>query len=250
MGHPHALKYNPNQPRDPGGEHGGQWTSGGAGGRPSIDGGEYTTIDDDAASAVLSYQGGQVLPSVMLRAKKPLTPGAADFIKRMDTAMSQAGPVGKRVRVFRGVSREGKQSLGVDRPEDLVGETVVDRGFGSTSANVQTAEMAAQFHGDGNVVWTLDVDPAVKAVYLPRVPGALATYAEQEELVLERGTRWVVTAAEGDGQQWRISARVLPPDAASLRLPPAATPAPPSAPPASPKPARTPDPANPWGDLA
>jgi hypothetical protein len=232
-------------PRDPDGKFGDKVGVGGV-----FDGPVYD-MSDDAVTGMRSYQGGQVFASVKLRENTTISSGAAAHIAKMDAAMNAAGPVGGRVSVYRGVSAQGKAALGVSDPRDLIGRTVVDRGFASTTTDDAIARQCASLLAgdDGDVLWQLDVEPDVKAVYMPRVDGAIAMYASQKELVLQRGARWDVTDARVEGSRWIISATVRPPDADSAKLPPVKDVAPVVPPSPLPKPKPSSGDSD-WGDLA
>jgi hypothetical protein len=114
-----------------------------------------------------------------------------DTIRGLDTAIEHAGPLGAPVRVYRGLKGE----VGA-KP----GEWFEDKGFGSTSANAKLVNTQEQV----DTVLELDVHPDVKALW--------GGNPLEEELLLQRGVRYVIESVEKQGKQWRVKAKVLPPE--------------------------------------
>jgi hypothetical protein len=114
----------------------------------------------------------------------------------LDSAMAHAGSPGVPLRVFR--SLQGSEG-GIPAEFGMApGKTLIDRGFGSTSGYQEHAE------GFGNIHMELTVHPEVKSIW--------GANPEEEELLLERGVRYVIeSVTKRRTLGWSVKATVLPP---------------------------------------
>jgi hypothetical protein len=116
MGQLGALKYNPNQPRDPGGEHGGQWTSGGGGSwefpddefrndQEAIAAPEDWGLTDQEIASVAGYtRGGYKTVNESLRdGVEPPTETGKRLMADLDSVIAKAGELPEPRTVWRGV---------------------------------------------------------------------------------------------------------------------------------------------------
>jgi hypothetical protein len=200
-------KGKPNQPRDPGGEHGGQWISGGGAGGASAD------LTDEAVREELGAYQQHPSPPVN-RVLRGVTPAADEpdhkkVLAQMDKAMDNAGPIGKPTRVYR-VGDWSKMNLPY-KPfmSELEGQTLTDPGFASTSSDVNVAKDFLDF-SDKPILITMDIDPAVKVVDMNKVVGDRG-FEAQQEMLIERGARMVVVSSLGGVDHALLKVKVLPP---------------------------------------
>jgi hypothetical protein len=128
-------------------------------------------------------------------------------IGKIDGVLRRAAPLEKPVEVRRGI---------IGKPDELgikPGNTVVDRGFGSTSDMriyvenfmEKRVEKFGRERGDP-IIMDLTVDQKVKVVW-----GANEV---EGEMVLQRGVRYVIESVKRDkkGKRWLVKAKVLPPN--------------------------------------
>lgn len=195
--------YNPDEPRD---DHG-RWSGGGItpqavadvlGDRsmgsvigPTPRGlGANTPFTSADRSAMQHYVGTEESMSINRSLRDGEKPSRV--VKALDRAMNHAGEVGQPVRAYR--MTEEQQHVGLE-----VGQTFTDLGFGSATANADRGDFIERTM----TRFTLDISPGVKAVW-----GANPT---EQELVLERGSRYVIESISHEGNRWQIKASVLPP---------------------------------------
>lgn len=187
-----SLKYSPDQPRVPAGSsEGGRWTDGDVG-WPSVPDeselrewwyGSYTDMDRGALDY---YQGsGFINVNASLRG----LPGGGtfeadeltqDMIRQIDAAVAQ-NELSHDSVLWRGFA---PRQLGVDDVRDLVGKTVQDEGFVSTSLEERIAQSFAFSH-DG-VVARIVARKGTNAAYIP----------SEKEVLLPRGKRFRIVAVE------------------------------------------------------
>lgn len=120
------------------------------------------------------------------------------LIGKWDTAMEHAGPIGKSVRVFRGVH------FSAEELKMKPGTVFTDPAFSSTSADRVVAQ-STQVRGQGlKTIMLMNVSPKVKAVWAGE-----ATI--EKELILQRDCRYVIRSVEKKGDRWYVEMDVLPP---------------------------------------
>ncbi len=146
--------------------------------------------------AMDSYKGaGYVDVNNALRGKdEPLVNymterGRDKTIERLDSVFEhEAAEVVEDVKVFRGMHSMAAAELG----EDIVGETLVDDGFMSTSLS----EAHAEYFAGGGVVLEVNLQAGDKAIPLDELT---VGGADEDEMLLPRGTELRVDAVEMQG---------------------------------------------------
>jgi hypothetical protein len=161
---------------------------------PSSPGSGLTKADDAAirrwVSEMDSFKANEQLRAGSL--SKEMT----QFVKQLDTAMDHAGAIGKPTRVYRSVYYT---------PEELgmqPGKVFTDLGFSSTSESIDIAQSAVMRAGN-KMSFTMNVSPKVKAIW-----GANPL---EQELLLQRGCRYVVKSVKQGRYRWFVEIDVLPP---------------------------------------
>jgi hypothetical protein len=158
---------------------------------------DYTTEMGPANPANTSYQE----MNGYLRGDADLgTPDVLRHIENTDKALAGT-PVPQDITVVRG---QGVGHLGVDAPDDLLGRTITDKGYMSTSL------------GDNGAVPAFASKPSILHLRVPK--GTPAIWVEnvgaygmgERELLLGRGTSYEVTRAFVENGQWHIYGDVLP----------------------------------------
>lgn len=148
-----------------------------------------TKLSSNNANAMQRYVGTPRSLEINKYLRGLLEPGApVEGLKAdaaaLDLAMREAGPLNSLVSAFR--ATEGL-------PEGVrVGEVFTERGFTSTTAYEDIVQV-------GDVFWDLTIDPRVRGVW--------GQNAEEGELVLERGCRYVIDEI----REGEVMARILPP---------------------------------------
>lgn len=145
----------------------------------AVEGGVFTADDAAALRAYCGREESFTLNRLLRRGEVP------PETKALDTAMEHAGPVGTPTRVWRGTNINPLH-FDADSWDDLVGRTITDKGFGSTSASENWAFVMSR--GKNSVTFEINMDPRVKAIW-----GANPL---EEELLLERGCRYVIRGVE------------------------------------------------------
>ena len=197
------LAYNPNQPRDPGGEGGGQWVGAGGGDDAAPDGvaDPHKPVDPGKESALLTpeeqesityYQGmiGFSKINNSLRAGNP--PG--EHAKRLSSAIAKHR-LADEATVHRGIGNTLSKKLGDlwrDKEPGDAPITFVDKGFVSTSQSKKIAETYSK-----NTV----------TIKLPKGHNALPVvdrdFEHEAEILLDRGTKFKVTNMRETPTGWR-----------------------------------------------
>jgi hypothetical protein len=202
-------RYDPREHRD---DHG-RWTDGGAASTapadvvrhsfPAVRGAGQTTRAPvehplwtrDEQLAVQRYVGSPASFNIneALRGKRPMSEQTRETVALIDSAIEKAGPLGHRVHVER-FFKQTPKSLGLEP-----GVTATDRGFMSAAGKLDRWHPA---------VMELDVDPRVKALW--------GANPDEDELVIQRGSRIAVTDVRVEGvypkKFWRVTGTVLPPE--------------------------------------
>lgn len=173
------VKYNPAQPRDPGGEHGGQWIK--------INVGDAISKYQDGWSSVVNHLLRGIDPTAEPWMAMAYSDEQANEAGRLVPALDKAvkdGPETPR-HLYRGVDLSDAPGLSEKLHK---GNTFRDGGFLSTSAN---EEVANNFTGASQIR-----DPIVMKVTVPKgthgfEPGG---YETEAEFVLARGGHFKVTS--------------------------------------------------------
>lgn len=172
--------YNPDQPRDPGGEGGGQWVSGGSeGGGSPISNKELVTLEPspnevlDTALSIWDSQKNSQINDLLRNKGNHEASEFAPTIKEMDKAFQNATALKKDALVYRGVSNF--------KPEP--GTEFVDNGFTSTSTKTNVAKQ----YSDGTLM-AITVPKGTKVLGIPDSP--------YYEVLLNRGTKYKVISHE------------------------------------------------------
>jgi hypothetical protein len=184
-------KYNPSQPRDPGGEGGGQWVSGGDGGaadegaanphKPVDPGKESKLLTQEEQQSITYYQGETGFSKInnSLRAGNP--PG--EHANRLSSAISKHRLIGDTT-VHRGIGNTLSKKLSDLWQEKEPGGppiTFVDKAFVSTSMSQKIAESFSKN--------TVRIKLPKGHNVLPIVDRKLA---HEAEILLDRGTKFKV----------------------------------------------------------
>jgi hypothetical protein len=132
--------------------------------------------------------------------------GEGDFIRlnrrtinQMDKAMS---PLEENVIVYRNAGRISLPDGQIIDPANAVGKVLGDFGFQSTSVGKPIGM------GNQNVKLRMSVMKGVKGVWAKPI----SRHAIEDELLLQRGLRMIVTGAKKNGSQWELDVTVVPDD--------------------------------------
>lgn len=128
-----------------------------------------------------------------------------DLVADLDRVFEKAGPIGERIKVTRATGMKLK-SAGLTRKKTPY--TMVDKGFGSTSGRLTrfpTLEKAGKSSKPLGVRMELTLDPRVRAVW--------GANPAEDELVIERGVRYVVQSiVKEDDMHYLVKCDILPPE--------------------------------------
>ena len=132
--------------------------------------------------------------------------GESDFIKtnrrtinQIDKAMS---PIEQDVTLYRNAGRISLPDGQILDPANAVGKVLGDFGFQSTSVGKPVGM------GNQNLKLKMRVMKGVKGVWAKPI----SRHATEDELLLQRGLRMVVTGAKKNGSQWELDVVVVPDD--------------------------------------
>jgi hypothetical protein len=168
------------------------------------------TLTPAERGAIATYQrteGYRAVNRALRHGKGPLDPGVGPTIQHLDAAMGR-GRVADPVVVHRGI-KDVKSAFGAEDPSHLVGGTIRDRGFVSTSL---TANVADRFAGHGERAARVEIHlPAGHPAIAP--PQATGRLGDEREILLPRDGRFRVTGhrVEAVGKRSR-SVLTLEPD--------------------------------------
>jgi hypothetical protein len=186
---------------------GGKFCSGGSGGGG---GGSFQKLPEELnqeeLSAIESYADtGFKAMNNALRGKEAMTPEIQSKINGMDSAMAKQ-PLTKNTTVYRGIKSQKFLGGEVSDPKSLIGKTITDPGFMSTSANSQTA--ASFSIGKGGVLLQIAVNAGTAALNI-RDHVFTDQAFEEHEVLIHRNSKMKITRAEKVGEQLRLSAEVI-----------------------------------------
>lgn len=162
---------------------------------------------DDELKVLRDYTGSGYGPmNNTLRSSKGKRTNAK--IRTMDAAIERAAPVPERVELVRNSTL---RQLGITTtkgdPRNLVGSEFVDHGYMSTSLSRGGAMQ-------GDVRMILNVPPGTKGIYVSgdggkKGPQIISDYGGGEsEIILARGSRFVVTKVSKVGDKWHVEADI------------------------------------------
>jgi hypothetical protein len=120
-------------------------------------------------------------------------PGVIDA---MDETFSRVAPTGESMELWRGVPQRAEELFG----DDLVGKVITDPGFASTTTKRAEGFSFATEPGVVGDVWHITTRPGVKAIRLP---------GDEGEVLLNRGTRWLIKEIRQEGKNRVIEAEVF-----------------------------------------
>lgn len=126
----------------------------------------------------------------------------AQTVDGLDAAIARSGPLGESVRVHRVIVGDVEEIIGD------VGSVIDEAGFSSTTGSTawldEFLERRPGFLGGGETIrMELRVDPRVRALW--------GANPDEDELILERGVRYVIDSIERKDDGWMVKATVLPP---------------------------------------
>lgn len=157
----------------------------------------HENLSSDEKRALAGYQNFLYSDvNATLRGKagdlSPRTKQNVDYaIKHTDKAIGK-GSVPSNVKVYRGFT-DGNAILGGD-PQGLVGSTIQDKAFVSTSLNKSVAVDFAR-KGKSGMLMEIDVPAGTKAAYMQK----LRPESIERELLLGRNSRFQVTGVRKEG---------------------------------------------------
>ena len=151
------------------------------------------SLSEDSIEALRTYQGSAYRSlNKWLRGlgKENLSKREADYMAqltaKLDVATSQA-VIRKNTYVYRGVTASALKAFGITSGEQLVGMTLLDKGFMSTSVARSASE---GFAGSRGVTFRIKLPRGSKAA----VPlAATKSMTHENEIILPRGTKIRVT---------------------------------------------------------
>jgi hypothetical protein len=208
QGQGQANKFDPSQPRDPGGEDGGQWVKGGGVAEERYDGSIVPTsagtkqVALQAAKIDRHFKAEEALSGAEISAIKDYASSeyrdingalrkgeVSDDAALIDTAIAKETIV-EDITLYRGLGALTTEA------EDLpVGTVITDNGFSSTSAEPNIGAKFASWandYGDQPVLMRIRAQKGAKALHLHPNRAVLGS---EHEVLLPRGQKMRITGA-------------------------------------------------------